>query len=236
MRGILFSIHEFLLKDFKNKSYNTGVLIDMSRENKNVERFIDHVRSVALQHGVKIKIKKTKHVREPAGNTLCCGYFLESSSEKTIVVARGRRPLSEWLGFLVHEYCHMLQWIERCPAYTNTFLRDGEDATYKLSLFESGQANYNKRLRRVYTKKTIACELDCERRAVKVIRKFELPINVEQYKRGAAIILYKYWLLCNTGRWVGESLENRRSVMKAIKPSLRGRFNGVPKKIKTLLC
>lgn len=200
-----------------------------------VDAFIAHVRKVAKEHGVKIKIKNTKSVRDPAGNTLCCGYFLESSSEKTIVVARGGRPLGEWVGFLVHEYCHMLQWIEKCPAYTNTFLRDGEDATYKLSLLENGQADYNKRLRNVYTKKTIACELDCERRAVKTIKKFGLPINVEQYKRGAAITLYKYWVLCKTGKWVGDALEKRRSVMNKVKPSLKGRFHKVPREIESAI-
>lgn len=207
----------------------------MSRENKNVERFIAHVKSVALQHGVKIKIKNSRNVREPAGNTLCCGYFLDSEKEKLIVIAKGKRPVQEWLGFLVHEYCHMMQWIEKCPAYTNTFLKNGEDATYKLSLLENGEADYNKRLRNVYTKKTIACELDCERRAVKAIKKFNLPINLEAYKRGAAATLYKYWLLCNTGHWIGDSLEKRRSVMKAIKPSLRGQFNGVPKNVQEAL-
>jgi hypothetical protein len=196
-----------------------------------VDAFIAHVRKVAKEHGVKIKIKNTKHVREPAGNTLCCGYFLESSNKKTIVVARGERPISEWLGFLVHEYCHMMQWIERSPAYTNTFLKDGEDATYKLSLLENGEANYNKRLRRVYTKKTIACELDCERRAVRAIKKFGLPINVEMYKRSAAITLYKYWVLCNTGKWIGDSFERKRSLINKVKPSLKGRFNCVPKEI-----
>jgi hypothetical protein len=200
-----------------------------------VDAFIAHVRKVAKEHGVKIKIKNTKHVREPAGNTLCCGYFLESSNKKTIVVARGERPISEWLGFLVHEYCHMLHWIESCPAYTNTFLRNGEDATYKLSLLENGQADYNKRLRNVYTKKTIACELDCERRAVKTIKKFRLPINVEQYKRGAAITLYKYWVLCKTGKWVGDTLEKRRSVMNKVKPSLKGRFHKVPRELESII-
>lgn len=200
-----------------------------------VDAFIAHVRKVARENGVKIKIKNTRNVREPAGNTLCCGYFLESTNEKTIVVARGGRPLHEWLGFLVHEYCHMLQWIEKCPAYTNTFLRDGEDATYKLSLLENGQADYNKRLRRVYTKKAIACELDCERRAVKTIKKFALPINVEQYKRGAAVTLYKYWMLCKTGKWMGDTLERRRSVMSKVKPSLKGRFHKVPRDIESAI-
>ena len=200
-----------------------------------MDAFIAHVRKVAKEHGVKIKIKNTKNVREPAGNTLCCGYFLESSNEKTIVVARGGRPLSEWLGCLVHEYCHMLQWIEKCPAYTNTFLSDGMDATYKLSLLENGEARFNKRLRWVYTKKTIACELDCERRAVKVMQKFSLPINIDSYKKTAAVTLYKYWVLCKTGKWMGDTLERKRSVMSKVKPSLKGRFNNVPREIESVI-
>ena len=203
----------------------------MGSNESRVKDFIAHVKAVAKEHGVVVKIKNSNNVREPAGNTLCCGYFLDSDNEKTIVVARGDRPLHEWLGFLVHEYCHMMQWIERSPAYTNTFLKGGEDATYKLSLLENGEANYNKRLRRVYTKKTIACELDCERRAVKAIKKFGLPINVEAYKRSAAITLYKYWVLCNTGKWIGDSFERKRSLINKVKPSLKGRFNCVPKEI-----
>jgi hypothetical protein len=95
-------------------------------------------------------------------------------------------------------------------------------------MLESGKANYNKRLRQIYTRKTIMCELNCERRTIKTIKDFNLPIDINQYKKEAAAILYKYLLLCKTGKWYGASIEKNKIVLSKIKPSLKGRFNKVP--------
>lgn len=200
----------------------------MREADQNIARFIKHVKAVARKHGVKLKISKSKNVRGPGETSLCSGYFYDDNKRKLLVVASGGKTKIEWVSVLAHEYSHMMQWIEGDKTYKDTSMRNGGDSYYHLSMLESGKANYNKRLRQIYTRKTIMCELNCERRTIKTIKDFNLPIDINQYKKEAAAILYKYLLLCKTGKWYGASIEKNKIVLSKIKPSLKGRFNKVP--------
>jgi len=195
---------------------------------QNIARFIKHVKAVARNHGVKLKISKSKNVRGPGETSLCAGYFYDHTKKKLLVVASGGKTQEEWVSVLAHEYSHMMQWIEGDKTYKDTSMRNGGDSYYHHSMLESGKATYNKRLRKIYTRKTIMCELNCERRTIKTIKEFNLPINIGQYKKEAAAILYKYLLLCKTGKWYGQSLEKNKNILRKIKPSLRGEFKKVP--------
>lgn len=216
---------------FKFYGITIGVLIIMIEADKNIARFVKHVKTIAKKHGVTIKISQSKNVRGPGETSLCAGYFYDDGKHRTIVVAAGKKTNHDWVAVLAHEYSHMMQWIEGDKTYKDTSMRNGEDSYYHLSMLESGKAKYSKRLRQIYTRKTIMCELNCERRTVKTIQEFNLPINVKQYKKEAAAILYKYLLLCKTGRWYGSPTEKNKTVLSKIKPSLKGRFIKLPAEI-----
>jgi len=109
----------------------------------------------------------------------------------TLVCALGR---NDSLGILAHEYCHMRQWVEKCPEW----LRANEFKSYE---------TWNKHIAGkkvdmgIHFEIMRDLELDNERRTVSLIKKFDLPIDVKLYtqKANAYVMLYNYMKI--TGRW-----------------------------------
>jgi hypothetical protein len=65
-----------------------------------------------------------------SGNIRCSGYFDEESKE--LVVAMNN---TDWLGILVHEYCHMTQWLDGVKVWT-----DGCEGLEKVEEWLSGKS------------------------------------------------------------------------------------------------
>jgi hypothetical protein len=97
------------------------------------------------------------------------------------------------LEILVHEYCHLTQWIDDIPLWKMT-----ETSGPLLDDWLAGKSVRN-------IKKHIAnmrdLELDNERRAVKLIKEWGLSIDIPQYiKKANAYILFYNWLYF-TRKW-----------------------------------
>ena len=153
-----------------------------------VERFLKDLREQCSSHNIKIKFARAKTV-DVGGGIRTCGYY--DADGRAIAVGKKNR---HWLSVLVHESCHMDQHLEGSELWDreSVFGNNILDAW----LLGKGVSHLRKAINRIQ-----ALELDCEKRAVKKIAFYDLPINTITYiqKANAYILYYNY--VYETGVW-----------------------------------
>ena len=165
----------------------------MVTRNKNTARFISDTIHLCSEHSVEFKLVASSKV--PLGNKIYCnGYFWANSgadnSHKLVVATK--KPIKEWLPILVHESCHLDQYIEN----PNKFVEDD-----CIDRWLNGEKVYDKDIRKgISASKRL--ELDCEKRTVRKIKKYNLPIDVKEYIQKSNLYIHFYnWVYLNR-RWV----------------------------------
>ena len=155
--------------------------------NKNVQDFIQYVKSECKENGIKVELRKRKYL-VLSGNIKCSGYF--DSEEMKLVVAADR---VDWLPILVHEFGHFTQWMDNCKEWrtSGTSLED-------IDLWLGGKEVKN-------IKKSLGkcrdLELDNEKRSVAIIKAWDLPIDVKLYTQKANAYVQFYNWMYFTRRW-----------------------------------
>jgi hypothetical protein len=154
----------------------------------NTKEFIKHVKSECKKYNVKCVLKNTKTVKLTDNNDRCSGYF----DEESLVVAMNR---PDALQILVHEYGHLTQWIEQCEPWVRSVKNNSHDKLYRWLAGEN--------IRDI--KKAISIcrdlELDNEKRSVKIIKKFNLPININMYIKTANAYVQFYNYILISRKW-----------------------------------
>ena len=184
----------------------------------NVQNFLKHVRSECKAHGIKFILKPTKTVRTP-DKIRCVGYC-EPDDLKELAVAR-KDP--NWLMTLVHEYAHLTQWIDKCKEWQDTYNIDNVDD------WLNGKEVPN-------IKKALAItrdmELDNEKRSVKLIKEWGLPIDTKIYTRKANAYVQFYNYLYFTRRWIhpGNSPARNPKVWKKMPSTFRMNYEVMEEK------
>ena len=155
---------------------------------KNVRAFINHVKGHCKEVGIKCQIRTVKYL-VLSGNIRCSGYFCEETM-RLVVAGKSK----DWLGVLAHEYAHLTQWQDK----STNILQTGSTGVTHLDDWLGG-----KKIRSI--KKAIEqsrdLELDNEKRTVKLIKKWKLPIDLNDYikKANAYVQFYNYMKV--TRRW-----------------------------------
>lgn len=176
-----------------------------------VDKFIKDVRKTARDNGIKIKLINTVTVYADGEEHGCQGYF----DEETLCVSTDRQKTS-FLGLLAHESSHMDQfiedqflWIKCSPAYDIFFgWLDNIHSIVKREVLEETVQDI------------IRLELDCEKRSIEKIIKYNLPIDIPKYIQGVNCYMYSYLFALETKKWtptVYHSMEAIRFCAKTIK-------------------
>ena len=150
--------------------------------NKNVRAFINHVKGHCKEVGIKCDIRPVKYL-VLSGNIRCSGYFCEETM-RLVVAGKSK----DWLGVLAHEYAHLTQWKDKSTNIWQT----GSTGVTHLDDWLGG-----KKIRSI--KKAIEwsrdLELDNEKRTVRLIKKWKLPIDLNDYiKKANAYIQFYNWI------------------------------------------
>ena len=156
---------------------------------KNIKSFLQDAIINLLSHKVSTHFPRAKKIDD------CSGFFDSSVMEFAVAIGK---PQKEWVEIFIHEYCHFNQWEEQCDVWT----AEGDNIL--------DEWLYNKKLK--LTKKigkklrnTQACELDCEKRVIETIKKYNLEIDVDQYIRKANSYVYMYNMVIKEKMWYGDN-------------------------------
>lgn len=149
--------------------------------------FIDHVKKECKKYKVTCSLRNTKNVRVDVG-MLASGYFDETTP--ILVCSMNRVDAIE---ILVHEYCHLTQWVEQIPIW-----KECEKSIPKF--FGWLQGDRIKNLKK-HMENCRELELDNEKRSVEIIKKFDLNIDITRYIKKANAYVYFYTYMLTTRRW-----------------------------------
>ena len=155
--------------------------------NKNVQDFLQYVKSECKANDIKIDLRKRKYL-VLSGNIKCSGYF--DSENKVLVVATKRE---DWLPILVHEFGHFTQWMDDCKEWRNS-----GDSLGDVDAWLGGKEIKN--IKRSLGKSR-DLELDNEKRSVAIIKAWGLPIDVKTYTQKANAYVQFYNWMFFTRRW-----------------------------------
>jgi hypothetical protein len=147
----------------------------------NEKIFLKHIRKKCKEYNVKLVLKNTKKIKL-SDNIYVGGYFWDEPDKYELACAL-KNP--EYLNLLVHEYSHMEQWVENSSIW-----KDAKYVTHVDEWLEGRDIrDIDQKIDRVKM-----FELDCEKRALENIKKFNLPINTKMYikKANSYILFYNY--------------------------------------------
>lgn len=163
-----------------------------------VRAFIEHTLRTAREHGVIFAFSADPQLPYPTSHEFkVSGYFIDRPRIE-LGVATGK-PVSDWLPILVHESCHMDQWVEKATAWTEAFW-DGRETVEYIDEWISGRDDLPLSIDELI-RRSREVELDCERRAADKIRAFDLPIDAEDYTQRAISYVYFYNHMLKTRAW-----------------------------------
>lgn len=158
---------------------------DSIMSNLYVIKFIAHVKEECKANKIHCAIRNVSYVKA-ASNIKCSGYF-DHANRVLAVAMKGPSPLE----ILAHEYGHFTQWKEQCPEWVQYIEGGGDDAIEKWLAGEEIE-NVDR-----YLMLTKYMELDNEKRAVEIIKKWNLDtiINLKHYiKKCNAYVQWYNWL------------------------------------------
>lgn len=154
---------------------------------------VNDIRKYATKHGVKLSLEKSQRVVAKGETCECNGYF--DAEDKLMVVAIDK-PKNEWLPILIHESCHLDQFID------NNYLWQKWSVGYTMFFdWLGGGVELDNKTLKLCAQDIIDCEKDCEMRTIKKIKKYNLDINVRDYIRGANIYLYSFKYMMLSKKW-----------------------------------
>lgn len=151
--------------------------------------FVDFVKSECKKHKFKLQLRKVGYVKA-SGNIKCGGFF--DHENKLLVVAANK---ASWLELFVHEYAHMTQWAEDCEAWKNS-----SGVTDEVDMWLEGEDFDKTEIDRIIDNLR-NLELDNEKRSVELIKRFELPVDLDRYVRKANGYVYFYTWIKETRKW-----------------------------------
>lgn len=170
-------------------------------------QFVSHVRDHLAQYGMRLVIGRGKLLN--CGGYRCEGFF--NDQERMIKIARHS---ANFLETLVHEYSHFLQYINNSKIYQKS-----DKAILMVDDWFAGKDFPEDKLRRSFFI-IRAMERDCEKRAVKLIKKFNLQIDEKLYTKRAHCYIYSHFLMEKTRKFYAyKKSPYRSSVVLKIMPS-----------------
>jgi hypothetical protein len=159
--------------------------------NSKTKKFIGIATHHLISKGVSIHLVPKDKIEK------CNGYF--DDNVPILKVATGK-PEKKWLPIFAHEYCHFLQWQDK----------NFDDSFVNWDAWEEWDYGEKKIKREdivpvFYDLRNI--ELDCEKRVLKLISQYDLPINRKDYIKRANVYGLFYNVLAKrapkygTGKW-----------------------------------
>ena len=181
--------------------------------------FIEFVKNQCFEYGVKCRLKNVKYLKL-TGNIKCSGYF--DSEKPELVVAMNRK---DWIEILVHEYCHLTQWVDNIPLWNKSAVSLAKIDEW-LSGGEVKSINRHLGVAR-------DLELDNEKRSVALIKEWGLKVDVEHYiqKANAYVQFYNYMGISRRWSKPGNSPYSNENLINEMPDKFNMNYKKMSKKV-----
>jgi len=154
---------------------------------KNLKQFIQDAVLELVDNGFSVTLSQEKHV--VVEGSKCTGYL--DCENKEFAIAFGHPDV--WIEVFVHEYCHFQQCIQGLKFY---------DDERSLDEWLNGDIEMPYEDAEALTHGHMEEELDCEKRTVEMIKKYNLEIDTPQYIQKANTYILIYNVCLKQRRWI----------------------------------
>lgn len=185
-----------------------------------IQAFIKHIKTECKKAGIKVELRQVRYLL--LGQGMKCSGFFDEANKKLVVAMLN--PVS--VEVLVHEFGHFTQWREKTQIW--------KDAEWAMMHIEEWLGGKTKRNIEKWISLSRDLELDNEKRTVKLIKDFKLPINTKKYTRSAnAYVLFYNWMLTSR-KWCkpGNTPYSNKTVLKACSPKFNMRYDDLSAKVR----
>ncbi len=181
---------------------------------KEVRDYFYEVDERCKKHNITFRIGGGKSLNISSGR--CSGFFSDFSRELAVAIDR---PAKWIVATLVHEECHFDQWLDENSVWYDHEVSQKFDLFFQwlngqIELKNPGDA----------AKKAVCIESDCEKRALKKIKKrWSHMINPEDYAMSANAYLFSYLYMAHSRNWIKAKLRRKvfyRNFSKKISDNL----------------
>lgn len=186
------------------------------------KQFVSWVKSECKKANVEVSLRSVSFVKAGVG-IKCSGYFEERVDDVPRLVSSLNRK--DWVEILAHEFSHMRQWQEKMPLWV-----DSSESFELMDKWLAGGLVYD-------IKKHLGVvrdlELDCEKRAVKLIKEWNLNVDIENYIRKANAYVHFYNYIYKTRKWSdpNNSPYGNPNVISVMSPTFRMNYKKMSKKV-----
>jgi len=187
---------------------------------ESVRTFIAHVKKHTSEYGVSLTITKFKQINMGYGFGRACGCF----DGKIIRIAGKQHDVVE---SILHEYSHFIQYIHSEDIWIKAMRNDLDKALYNPNVTDKQigrMLELDKQL-----------ELDAEKKAVALIKKWNLPIDVEKYIKGANAYIYFYVYMMKYRRWHKKSPGIMPSILDIMPSRFCKNYDKLPEEYEKLV-
>lgn len=130
-------------------------------------KLIEHIENECQKHNIKLRIDRNVNSFKFSGTSIV-GYFDHYERELAVAAKNGR-----FMGILIHEYAHMLQWIENPKSYSShKYIKFWDWVDLKYS---------NKDGAKSALFSYCFLERDCGIRGLQIVKDFHIPLSYTRW-------------------------------------------------------
>ena len=174
-----------------------------------VSRFIGEAILDMANHGITVRMP---HETKVTYNELKCNGFFDSDE----FVCAVDKPVKQWLQIFLHEYCHFLQYKENKKKWLST----GARLLFDKQLYSDEIIEHCKKIQ--------SEEIDCEKRAVALIKAYKLGFDLEKYIQAANAYIYFFETIPITRQWYKKPPYEVRRILEVVPYQFKADYSKMP--------
>jgi len=183
-----------------------------------------------VKNGITFILSNTKEVKlqDESKEFKSSGFFAE---EEKILSVGTKKPIKEWFPTLLHEYNHMIQWLEEA------FVEDKHLSAYELFWdWLDNKCELDKDKLRNVINIVRDIEKDCEYRTWTMLKDNpELKISPDGYIKKANSYLYSFALMRRKRQWLKKPPYRIKRAVEIMPAKFMKDYNRVPKEFQELI-
>lgn len=176
-------------------------------------------------NNVKIILSKTDRVYLPAEQISCSGWFDSAGKNGPTLACAVYGPAHEWIPTFAHEYCHFIQWKKNIKIWQKCDKITQEKFNKVLS-----DKPLTNDLNKVLDD-TRDLEVDCEKRTIKLIKKYNIDFDYEKYiaEANTYIHFYNYMKMYRSWYPTGQPPYKNEKLLDLAPKHMAASYRRIPK-------
>jgi len=184
--------------------------------------FLGHILIDILTNNCKVIFEnKEKIIVENGIKSSACW----DDDAKTLTIGT-RKPVLRWYKNFIHEYCHFLQWKEKNKIWK---YYDKISRQYNSDDWLAGK-NFTKKEIDLMIDTDILLELDCEKRVIDLIKKYNLPFKINKEIQEMNAYLYFISSVRELRKWYKKAPYEVKEIVREMPEVFQKSYKKLPDK------